>query len=57
VVASITRPLSTSPPEAAPPFWRPLASYLEMAGRNRDAEPAWMRESLEMLERLARLAA
>ncbi|OIO04821.1 MAG: hypothetical protein AUJ49_02220 [Desulfovibrionaceae bacterium CG1_02_65_16] len=44
-------------PEAAPPFWRPLASYLEMAGRNRDAEPAWMRESLEMLERLARLAA
>lgn len=46
-----------APPDAAPPFWRPLASHLEMEGRNRDADAAWMREALELLERAASLLA
>jgi len=41
--------------DRTPPFWRPLASHLEMAGKNRDAAPAWTSESLELLERLAGL--
>jgi len=38
-----------------PPFWRPLASYLEMAGQNEDASPLWAKNSLELLESLAAL--
>jgi hypothetical protein len=38
-----------------PPFWRPLASYVEMAGHNEDASPAWARDSLELLDSLAGL--
>jgi ADP-heptose:LPS heptosyltransferase len=39
------------------PFWRPLASQLEMSGRNRDAAEDWTAASLELLERLAALLA
>lgn len=34
------------------PFWRPLASFLEMSGQNEDATPAWTKSNLELLERL-----
>ncbi len=53
-VAEITHGRA-APPDAAPPFWRPLASFLEMEGRNRDADAAWVRGSLELLELLAGL--
>jgi len=39
------------------PFWRPLASYLEMTGQNADMAPGWTRSSLELLERLAAIVA
>ncbi|GAB6124436.1 glycosyltransferase family 9 protein [Humidesulfovibrio idahonensis] len=39
------------------PFWRPLASYLEMTGQNADMAPGWTRSSLELLERLAVIVA
>lgn len=36
-----------------PPFWRPLASHLDMAGHNEDASPQWAKKSLELLEHLS----
>ncbi len=38
-----------------PPFWRLLASYLEMTCQNEDASPQWARASLETLEHLSGL--
>jgi ADP-heptose:LPS heptosyltransferase len=40
---------------AAPPFWRPLASLLEMSGQNADASDQWEQESLARLSGLAAL--
>jgi len=37
------------------PFWRLLASHLEMTGQNEDASPQWARGSLETLELLSGL--
>jgi len=59
VVARLSRE-GAAVPEAlgeVRPFWRPLASYLEMTGRNADVAHAWTKSSLELLERLAAIVA